>query len=190
MLIKHQLTELNKIHFINISPVFAAVLLFFCAMQPFAIQAQIKSSKWKNAEDSLVIVRSHTSQWHLYGGLHISSDAELYYAGPSFQVGVDFNFKRRLALSTYFHYFHVIAKESDNRGSYEAGRFRTFTSALLLQVDAGAGWYKGFFAGAGIALQQYADRFNGGFGSYDIQRTTVTPAIRVGYFFHSQLTFS
>jgi hypothetical protein len=69
----------------------------------------------------------------------------------------------------------------------EKGRFKTFTSAFLVQIHAGAGWYKGFFIAGGIALQQWADRFKGIFGSYDDARTTVTPAIRMGYIFPAGL---
>ena len=46
---------------------------------------------------------------------------------------------------------------------------------------------KGFFAAGGVALQQWADRFKGNFGSYNDARTTVTPAIRMGYIFPAGL---
>jgi hypothetical protein len=159
------------------------ILLFLVVTQPFLTQAQSKSSKWKNAEDSLVLVHKHLSRWHPYGGIHLSSDAELYHGGPSFQAGLDFNLKPKLAFSTYIHYFHASANLVDNTGLTEKGRFRTFTSAFLVQIHAGSGWYKGFFIGGGVALQQWADRFKGNFGSYDDTRTTVTPAIRMGYIF-------
>ncbi|MEP6952101.1 MAG: hypothetical protein ABI863_22615 [Ginsengibacter sp.] len=175
------------VSFIKRSAAFTTILLLLTLMRPFVTQAQSKSSKWRDAEDSLVVVQKHLSRWHPYGGLHLSSDAELYYLGPSFQAGVDFNLKPRLAFSTYIHYFRAGVNNVDNTGLSEKGRLRTFTSALLIQVDAGAGWYKGFFIGGGIALQQYADRFKGIFGSYDDARTTVTPAIRMGYIFPAGL---
>lgn len=156
-------------------------------MLPLVTPAQPRPTKWKNAEDSLVIVHSHEGRWHPYGGLHLSSDAELYYGGPSFQAGVDYNLSRRFALSAYIHYFHASADKRDTTGTDEKGRLITFTSAMLIQMDAGAGWYKGFFVGFGIALQQYADRFSGNFGSYDDSRTTVTPAVRMGYIFPAGL---
>lgn len=173
-----------RIYFIKGLVAFATGLLL---LTPFATQAQAKFSKWKTAEDSLVIVQKNLSRWHLYGGLHLSSDAELYYLGPSFQGGVEFNLKQRLAFSAYIHYFRVGVNNVDNTGLSEKGRIRIFTSALLIQVDAGRGWYKGFFVGAGVALQQYSDRFKGVFGSYDDARTTVTPAIRIGYIFPAGL---
>jgi hypothetical protein len=163
------------------------ILLLLAVTQPFMTQAQSKSSKWKNAEDSFVLVQKHLSRWHPYAGLHLSGDAELYYLGPSFQAGVDFNLTPRLAFSTYIHYFHASANLVNNQGLIEKGRFRTFTSAFLVQIHAGAGWYKGFFVGGGVALQQWADRFKGNFGSYDDARTTVTPAIRMGYIFPAGL---
>ena len=185
--IKQHLIETNWIFFIKRYPVLAIILLFLTLFQPSITQAQSKSSKFKNAEDSLLIIRKNLSRWHPYGGLHFSSDAELYYLGPSFQAGVDFNLKPRLAFSSYIHYFYTGVNNKDNTGLAEKGRFRTFTSAFLIQLDAGAGWYKGFFFGIGVALQQYADRFEGGFGSYDDRRTTLTQAIRMGYLFPAGL---
>jgi len=143
------------------------IVLLLSITQPFAAFAQTKFSKFKNADDSLVMVKMHTSRLHPYAGLHLSSDPELYYLGPSFQAGVDFNFTRHLALSTYIHYFYVSVNKKDISGITEIGRFKTFTSAILIQADAGAGWYKGFFIAGGIALQQFADRFQGVFGSFN-----------------------
>lgn len=163
------------------------ILLLFTVAQPFVTPAQSVSSKWKNTEDSLVILHSHLSRWHPYGGLHLSSDAELYYLGPSFQVGLDYNLTPRLALSTYIHYFYTGVNNTDNTGLTEIGRFKTFTSAFLFQIHAGPGWYKGFFVAGGVALQKYTDRFSGGLGSYNEVRTTFTPAIRIGYIFPAGL---
>jgi hypothetical protein len=165
----------------------AIVLFIFAIFQVVITEAQSRSSKWRNTEDSLVIVQSHLSRWHPYGGLHLSSDAEMYYLGPSFQVGMDVNLARRIALSTYLHYFYVGVNNRDNAGLVEKGRMRTFTGSLLIQLDAGVGWYKGVFIGFGIALQRYADRFIGGLGTWDDKRSTVTPAIRIGYLFPAGL---
>jgi hypothetical protein len=163
------------------------ILLLITLAQPFVTHAQSFSSKWKNTEDSLVIVHRNLSRWHPYGSLHLSSDAELYYLGPSFQVGLDFNLTPRLALGTYIHYFYTGVNNKDNTGLTEKGRFKTFTTAFLLQIHAGPGWYKGFFVAGGVALQQYTDRFSGGLGSYNVARTTFTPAIRMGYIFPAGL---
>jgi hypothetical protein len=163
------------------------ILFLLVVTLPFVTSAQSGFSKWKKPGDSLVIVNNHLSRWHPYGGLHLSSDAELYYAGPSFQAGLDFNLTKHLMLSTYIHYFHASANRIDDSGVSEKGRFRTFTTAFLVQAQGGPGWYKGFFVGGGIALQQWADRFKGIFGSYDDARTTLTPAIRIGYVFPAGL---
>lgn len=187
MLLMQSETETTRIYFIKRSLALTSILLLFTLIQPLVTQAQFKSSKWKNAEDSLLIVRKHLSPFHPYVGLHLSSDAEMYYLGPSFQAGVDFNLKPRLALSTYIHYFYVGVNNRDNSGLIEKGRMRTFTSAFLIQLDAGAGWYKGFFVGTGIALQQYADRFQGSWSRWDDKRTTLTLAIRLGYLFPAGL---
>ena len=142
--IKQQFTKANGMHVINRASVATIFLLLLALAQPFLTEAQSKPSKWRNAADSLVIVESNLSRWHAYGGVHLSSDAELYYAGPSFQAGADIDLKKRLAFSGYIHYFHGSVNNIDNSGFTEKGRFRTFTSALLIQLNAGAGWYKGF----------------------------------------------
>lgn len=173
-------------HFLKRTPAIVIILFLGAITQPFSTQAQTGFAKFRKAQDSLVIVQKHLSLFHPYAGLHLSSDAELYYLGPSFQVGLDVNLKRRLALGTYFHYFYVGVNNRDN-GLTEKGRMRTFTWACLLQWDAGAGWYKGFFTGFGIALQREADRFSGRWSTWDDKRTTVTPAIRLGYTFPAGL---
>jgi hypothetical protein len=161
------------------------VLLFFILLQPFRIQAQSQHA-FKNEEDSFFIIRNH-SKWHPYGGLHISSDAELYYAGPSFEAGFDANLTRRLLFSTYIHYYHGKVDNTDNTGVSSLGRFKTFTVASLIQVNPGAGWYKGFFIGLGMAVQFYSDHFKSNLRNLDVSRTTLTPAIRMGYTFPAGL---
>lgn len=162
------------------------ILLVFVFSKISFSQATSPASGWKSSDDSLLEVQHYSSNWHPYAGLYFSSDAEMYYLGPSFLAGTDVTITRRLALGTYFHYFYVGVNNKDN-GLVEKGRLRTFTWALLLQVNAGAGWYKGFSVGAGIALQRYADRFRGSWGSWDDKRSTATPAIRVGYAFPAGL---
>ncbi|MEO8819513.1 MAG: hypothetical protein ABI374_01595 [Ginsengibacter sp.] len=173
-------------NFLNKNIIVAIVLLGISLGKPLNTRAQFIQKKWRSPEDSLVVVKSHLSRWHPYGGLHLSSDAEMYYLGPSFEAGVDVNLKTHLALGAYIHYFFVGVNNRDN-GVIEKGRMRTFTTAVLIQVNAGAGWYKGFFLGFGLAIQQYADRFKGRWGSWDDKRTTVTLAIRTGYLFPAGL---
>lgn len=164
------------------------MLVFISLIQPCRTQAQSHPSKYKKAEDSLVLAEQQLSRLHYYGGLHLSSDAEMYYLAPSFQAGVEFNLKRRLVISAYIHYFYTTVNNAANSNpADEIGRYRTFTSAVLIQADAGSGWYKGFFVGIGLAMQQYADKFQGPFGSYDERGTRVIPAIRMGYLFPAGL---
>src|SRR6185312_3113836 len=164
-----------------------SILLFVIALFEVMIaQAQSRIYKWKNAEDSLVMVHSRLSRIHPYAGLHLSSDAEMYYLGPSFQAGVDINLTQKLAVTSYLHYFYVGVNNVENR-LIQKGRMRTFTGALLIQYDWGTGWYKGFFVSFGLALQRYADRFQGSWSTWDDKRSTVTPAIRVGYLFPAGL---
>lgn len=162
------------------------ILLFISLVITLPAQSQYKTSGFKSSADSLVIIQSHLSRWHPYGGLHLSSDAEMYYLGPSFEAGVDVNLSTHFSLGTYLHYFYVGVNNRDS-GLVEKGRMRTFTTAFLVQLNAGAGWYKGFFIGFGLAIQQYADRFQGRLGRWDDKRTTTTPAIRTGYIFPAGL---
>jgi hypothetical protein len=178
----------NNICLIKKSFLLSVMLVFISLFQPCRTQAQSHPSKYRNAEDSLVVVEQQLSRLHYYGGLHLTSDAEMYYLAPSFQAGVEFNLKRRLALSAYIHYFYSTVNNAGNSNpANEIGRYRTFTSAVLIQADAGSGWYKGFFIGIGLAMQQYADKFQGPFGSYDERGTRVIPAIRMGYLFPAGL---
>ena len=168
------------------TPLAAIVLIFFMIVQPFMVLSQSKAQTWKNKEDSLLVVHRNQSCLHPYAGLHFSSDAEMYYLGPSFEAGSDITFTNHLALGTYFHYFYVGVNNRTD-GLIEKGRLRTFTWVVLLQLNAGAGWYKGFFVGLGLALQRYADRFQGPFGSWNDKRSTATLAIRTGYTFTAGL---
>lgn len=106
--------------------------------------AQSKKIKWKNAADSLVFAQNQQRWLHPCAGLHLSSDAELFYLGPSFQAGIDINITRRLVLSSYIQYFKASADNRESIGYTEKGRLSAFTSAILLQINAGKEWYKGF----------------------------------------------
>jgi len=134
------MAKASNMHHLRKSLLIELALLLIAFTGPLVTRAQSTSSRFKNAADSMVIVNSHLSKWHPYGGLHVSGDAEMYYGGPSFQAGVDYNLTRRLALSTYVHYFHASSDLRDNTGAVEKGQFKTFTSTLLFQVDMGAGW--------------------------------------------------
>jgi hypothetical protein len=89
------------------TPLAAIILIFFGIIQPFMVLSQLKAQTWKNKEDSLLVAHRHQSHLHPYAGLDFSSDAEMYYLGPSFEAGSDITFTNHLALGTYFHYFYV-----------------------------------------------------------------------------------
>lgn len=119
-----------------------------------------------------------------YAGLHISGDAGMYYVGPSFQAGFDFYLRSRLLISLYGHYFTEQLQTSGPNGFFEKGKYRTLTSALLLQHNtAKKANGRSFFIGGGISLQYRKDTALTSYNSWNDVRTTLTPAFRIGYFF-------
>ncbi|MEO7924854.1 MAG: hypothetical protein ABIR30_14315 [Chitinophagaceae bacterium] len=129
---------------------------------------------------------SYKTSWHPYLGLHISGDAEMFYLGPSFQGGVDFQVRERIVLSGYVHYFMKKRENVEYGGFLEKGRFKTFTGALLLQLNTSINPAKSCFLAGGIAIQRWRDKYSTDYDSWDDKRTTWIPAIRVGYFFPIQ----
>ena len=121
--------------------------------------------------------------WHPYAGIHISGDAEMFYIGPSFQAGVDYQLKKRIVLSGYLHYFTKRVNTIEYGGIFRNGKFKTFTGALLFQGNISKSLTKSFFLAAGIALQRWRDKYNSSYDSWDDKRTTLIPAFRLGYFF-------
>ncbi|MFI5186994.1 MAG: hypothetical protein ACHQF0_09735 [Chitinophagales bacterium] len=118
-----------------------------------------------------------------YAGIHISGDAEMFYIGPSFQIGGDFQLKRRLLLSSYFQFFK---KRVYHPVPFERGSFQTETAACLVQLNTGAKISRSFFIAGGICVQRLSDDYMAIFNSYNVQRTNVLPAVRIGYFFSLQ----
>jgi hypothetical protein len=93
-------------------------------------------------------------RWSPYAGIHISGDAEMFYVGPSFQLGVDYRLNRILGLSSYVHYFGRNIDQTNDDGTFQKGNFRMFTGALLLQVNLGKRIKnRGMFIAAGAAIQ-------------------------------------
>jgi len=125
---------------------------------------------------------------HPFAGIHISGDAEMYYIGPSFQAGVDFQFRPKIILSAYFQYFNKKTDKVEFGGDFEHGRFRTLTGALLIQGNTGKRQDKSFFIAGGVALQRWHDKFSSNYDSWDDKRTTYIPAFRIGYFFPLEQT--
>ena len=121
--------------------------------------------------------------WHPYAGIHITGDAEMFYIGPSFQAGVDYQLKKRMVLSGYIHFFARKIENVEYGGFLEKGKFKTLTGALLIQANTSKSLSKSFFLAAGAALQRWRDKYTTNYGSWDDKRTTLIPAFRIGYFF-------
>ena len=122
-------------------------------------------------------------RWHPYAGIHVSGDAEMFYIGPSFQAGTDFLLKKRIVLSAYIHYFGKKVNNVGTGGFFENGKFKTITGTILIQANIARSLKRSFFIGLGTAVQRWRDKYSSSFGSWDDKRTTVTPAMRLGYFF-------
>lgn len=120
---------------------------------------------------------------HPYIGIHLPGDAELYYIGPSFQVGTDYYLKKRLLLSGYGHYYAKIVDRLNRDNSFEKGKFKTITGCILLQFNVSRNLNRSFFFAGGMSIQRWADNFKSSWNVWDIKRTTVLPAVRLGYFF-------
>jgi hypothetical protein len=119
---------------------------------------------------------------HPYAGLHMSGDAEMYYIGPSLQLGADYQLKKRSLVTAYLHYFHKYINNSTSIYT-EHGLFKTITFAIMLQGNFSKKCNKSFFGAAGLAVQNWADRYEDSWESWNKKRTTVLPAARLGYFF-------
>ena len=118
-----------------------------------------------------------------YLGIHASGDAEMYYLGPSFQVGSDYRFTERWGLSAYVHSYRNRVDEEDDY-HYEKGKFNCFTGALLLEFHAGRQMSRGMFFAGGVAVQRVKDVFDASWGAHwNDERTGPIPAIRFGYAF-------
>ena len=122
------------------------------------------------------------SRVHPYAGLHVSGDADLYYVGPSWQLGADYVLKERSLLTSYLHYFH---KNYNNSTSIykEQGILNSLTFALMVQGNFGINTRRSMYGAAGLALQRWSDRFNSDWADWNRKRTTVLPCIRFGCFF-------
>ena len=121
-------------------------------------------------------------RWHPYVGIHVSGDAEMFYVGPSFQAGTDFMLTKRVLLSTYIHYFGKKVNNAGANGFFENGKFKTIPGTVLIQVNTARNLNRSFFIGLGAAVQRWRDNYSSSFDSWDDKRTTITPAMRLGYF--------
>ncbi len=119
-----------------------------------------------------------------YVGLHASGDAQMYYLGPSGQIGVDYRINNSWGLTSYGHYFRRRIDRTETNNQFEKGSFDCLTGAFLVQVYFGNKPNRGLFAGVGVAAQRVEDNFKSDWslGWHTIRRD-VLPAIRFGYAF-------
>ena len=125
----------------------------------------------------------NTSPWQPYLGIHVSGDAEMFYIGPSFQIGTDFQLKKRIILSSYLHYYSKKINTNNNNSFFEKGEFKTVTGAVLCQINTGKSLTRSFFIAGGIAIQSWMDNYTSVNDTWDKKRITLLPAMRLGYFF-------
>ena len=92
-------------------------------------------------------------------------------------------FKKRVLLSSYIHYFIKKVSNAEYGGFLEKAKFKTFTATLLIQANTGKSPTKSFFIAGGAALQRWRDNYSNNYDSWDDKRTTLIPAFRLGYFF-------
>lgn len=121
-------------------------------------------------------------KWHPYVGLHASGDAEMYYLGPSFQLGTDYHFNDRVGLTAYLHSYRRSITKTDP-ADYEKGHFYCLTGAVLFELRPSKKAPQGLFLAGGLAVQQVDDEFDSNWAYWDEHRTNILPAIRIGYAF-------
>src|SRR6266542_6583742 len=123
------------------------------------------------------------SRWYPYLGLHIAGDAELYYVGPSFQLGTDFRIKNNFFISGYLLYFPRNVDRTNSDGTFEKGNYRSTTATLLMEARLGKKTNKKTFVGIGIAFQKSKDDFVSSWNELHNKRKIFIPAIRMGHIF-------
>jgi hypothetical protein len=143
--------------------------------------------KIKSASIVLVLALSVSSfcqsKWQPYFGLHVSGDAELFYLGPSFQLGTDFVISKKSALTSYVHYFPKKVNNLYTDRSFEKGKHRSLTAALLFEGRFGKTPNKGSYLAGGLAFQSLKDDFSSNSARWNIERNIIVPAVRIGYAF-------
>lgn len=135
----------------------------------------------------LLLSGAATAQRRLrpYLGLHASGDAEMFYLGPSAQLGADYRLTSHLGLGGYLHYFRRRIDRDFGNYQTEQGRFDCLTGAVLLDVRLGRQpERRGPFVGGGLALQYLRDEYQTNrLRIYTLRKHDVLPALRLGYAF-------
>lgn len=120
------------------------------------------------------------SRWHPFVGLHVAGDAALAHIGPSPQLGIDYRFTSRLALSTYAQYFGS-SYRLNYSGISSGARYRSFIAATLLDVNFYRRPGRGFSMAVGPAFHTSTETYTGPGDNTPWRRSYVTAAGRFGY---------
>jgi hypothetical protein len=123
------------------------------------------------------------AEWNPYIGLHVSTDAGAYYTGPSAQIGVNFQFNNKLALSTYLHYFPKDIHYKYDDGTYENGKYHSAIYAMLLERNFYGTKNRGFALAGGVAVQYTSEYYTSSWFDEHYHRVILVAAIRFGYTF-------
>ncbi|MEO7266353.1 MAG: hypothetical protein ABIW38_15660 [Ferruginibacter sp.] len=123
------------------------------------------------------------TKWHPFVGAYASMDGGGYYAGPSFQIGTDYSLKKKNSLVTYFHYFPKKLNNSFSNGTYEYGKYRSATLALLVQVRLSKKEKKGMLLAGGAALQRTSENYLSDIEVINSKRLILVAALRIGHLF-------
>lgn len=119
-------------------------------------------------------------KWQPFIGVHASMDAGGYYVGPSVQAGTDYQLKKRLALSAYFHYFPEGINTS-KFGFPERGKYRSAILAVLIQTHLAKNERKGMFIAGGFAMQRTTEDYTSPYEEIHTKRVIPVAAFRIGY---------
>ncbi len=110
------------------------------------------------------------SIWRHYVGVYFTGDAQMYYTGPSLQIGSDVLVHNNIRTSFYAHYF------VKDKGDHS---FQTWTVAALGQISMGKG--RRLYAAFGLACQRTIEEDDVYFDV--VNRFIVVPAYKIGYHF-------
>src|SRR6266705_1058700 len=79
-------------------------------------------TEWRVVCGDCIEIKKKIPFWqrlHPYMGIHISGDAEMYYIGPSLQAGIDYQLRKKIVLSTYFHHYLKRVDKKEYGGNFE-----------------------------------------------------------------------
>lgn len=123
------------------------------------------------------------SRWHPFAGLHAAGDAALAHIGPSPQLGIDYRFTSRLALSNYVQYFGSSYK-SNTAGLPDlnsSARYRSVVAEVLLDINFHRAPSRGFSVAAGPAFHTSTETYTGPGDNTPWRRNYLTASARLAF---------